>query len=83
MTASEAMRRAAGVKVNSAGKIIAQNPRLEDVELAMHDGTIGFCRACGHEQYGCEPDARRYTCENCGLDHVYGAEEFVMNGWVI
>ena len=35
----------------------------------------GFCIACGHEQEGCEPDARRYICESCGEKQVYGAEE--------
>lgn len=40
----------------------------------------GFCRACGHEQDGCEPDARKYKCENCGKREVYGAAEFL---WVL
>lgn len=40
-------------------------------------GSTGFCRACGAEQEGCEPDARRYTCENCGEDEVYGAAELL------
>ena len=26
----------------------------------------GFCIECGHEQDGCEPDARNYECELCG-----------------
>src|SRR3990167_9017814 len=26
----------------------------------------GFCLACGSQQEGCEPDARRYECEDCG-----------------
>lgn len=38
----------------------------------------GFCLACGNEQEGCEPDARRYTCEACGEKKVYGAAEIVM-----
>ena len=37
----------------------------------------GFCVACGHEQGGCEPDARRYECEACGEPKVYGAEELM------
>ena len=36
---------------------------------------IGICLACGHEQEGCEPDARRYVCDECGQSEVYGAEE--------
>jgi predicted RNA-binding Zn-ribbon protein involved in translation (DUF1610 family) len=38
----------------------------------------GFCVACGHEVDGVEPDARKYTCEGCGEDAVYGAEELSM-----
>ena len=38
----------------------------------------GFCLACGNEQGGCEPDARRYRCEACGEFQVYGAEELAM-----
>lgn len=40
----------------------------------------GFCLACGEEQDGCEPDARRYECEACGEKTVYGAAEVLMNG---
>jgi hypothetical protein len=38
----------------------------------------GICLACGAENEGCEPDARRYECEACGEKQVYGAEELVM-----
>lgn len=38
----------------------------------------GFCLACGEEQEGCEPDARRYVCESCGAHEVYGAAEVLM-----
>ena len=34
----------------------------------------GFCKACGNEQEGCEPDARDYECEACGEAQVDGAE---------
>lgn len=39
---------------------------------------IGFCIECGSEQYGCEPDARNYKCEDCGAKKVFGAEEILM-----
>lgn len=40
---------------------------------------VGFCLVCGKENYGVEPDARKYTCEYCGAREVYGAEEcFIM-----
>lgn len=38
----------------------------------------GFCLACGHEQDGCEPDARNYECEACGKKQVFGAEEILI-----
>ena len=38
----------------------------------------GICVFCGEEQDGCEPDARKYKCENCGENGVYGAEELLM-----
>lgn len=38
----------------------------------------GFCVACGNEQDGCEPDARNYRCEACGLPAVFGAEELLI-----
>ena len=40
----------------------------------------GFCVRCGFESNGCEPDARRYECEDCGERTVYGAEELLMMG---
>lgn len=38
----------------------------------------GFCVDCGHEQDGCEPDAREYSCEICGEKTVYGAAELLL-----
>lgn len=40
----------------------------------------GFCLACGNEQEGCEPDARKYKCEACGERQVYGAAELISMG---
>jgi hypothetical protein len=38
----------------------------------------GICVLCGADADGCEPDARRYECEACGENGVYGAEELLM-----
>ena len=38
----------------------------------------GFCTECGAENDGCEPDARRYTCTECGKRAVYGAAEILL-----
>lgn len=43
----------------------------------------GFCLACGIEVFsGVEPDARKYPCESCGEDMVYGVEELALTGLV-
>lgn len=38
----------------------------------------GFCKACGEEADGCEPDMRGGECEKCGEMAVYGAEELLL-----
>jgi hypothetical protein len=55
---------------------------LVRVEEAVHRqmttlSNPGFCIDCGKEAEGCEPDARRLTCESCGEDKVYGAQEIL------
>lgn len=48
---------------------------LEQIE----DGTNGGCIACGKViEGGIEPDARKYKCEHCEEDQVYGLEELVI-----
>lgn len=52
---------------------------LEAAEREMYSlDNPGFCLSCGMEQDGCEPDARRYECEHCGEEQVYGAAELLM-----
>jgi Zn finger protein HypA/HybF involved in hydrogenase expression len=55
--------------------------KLEEIEAVMED-MEGFCIKCGHQQSGVEPDARKYKCEDCGEDAVYGAEELIIMGLV-
>lgn len=51
---------------------------LDQVVAAVEaDDNIGICIHCGAEQFGCEPDARRYPCEACGERKVYGAQELL------
>lgn len=40
----------------------------------------GFCKACGCEVGGCEPDAENYECEACGEHAVDGAEQLLLTG---
>ena len=54
--------------------------RIEDAvrrEMFTLDNP-GLCLACGNEQGGCEPDARRYECEACGERQVFGAAEILL-----
>lgn len=41
----------------------------------------GFCVVCGADADGIEPDARKYTCEECNEPGVYGAEELAIMLW--
>jgi len=52
---------------------------FEQIE-AVIDEPIGFCLACGEEQWGFEPDARECLCEVCGEYKVYGAQEILIMG---
>jgi hypothetical protein len=40
--------------------------------------SVGFCLNCGAEACGVEPDARKYKCDECGANKVYGAEELLL-----
>lgn len=54
---------------------------IEVIEPAMED-YVGFCVNCGAERECCEPDARKYPCDECGQRSVYGAEELLVMGLV-
>ena len=47
------------------------------MDAVERDELSGFCISCGEEQYGVEPDARKYECEGCGKPKVYGAQELL------
>jgi hypothetical protein len=61
-----------------------QSYRCPDVSVdqilsaATRDDNTGICVLCGHEQDGCEPDARAYWCDSCRGNGVYGAEELIV-----
>ena len=60
-------------------KITISEQRVASV-MVGNDYGLGFCIACGSEHYECEPDARKYHCNNCNEDKVYGAEELLIMG---
>lgn len=47
------------------------------IQAIQNDDNTGFCRECGAEAQGVEPDATGYECEECGMMAVSGAEEFI------
>lgn len=47
------------------------------IDYASTGEPVGICISCGAEQPA-EPDARRYTCEDCGEAKVYGADEILL-----
>lgn len=48
-------------------------------EMDQHAESPGWCRACGAVAGDVEPDAERYTCENCGAKAVDGIELIVID----
>jgi len=48
------------------------------MEACEANDYIGYCIKCGAEHYGIEPDARKYKCEECGKNTVYGAQEIII-----
>ncbi len=48
------------------------------LEAVQEDDNIGLCIKCGNEQYGVEPDARGYECDECEEPTVYGAPELLI-----
>lgn len=52
---------------------------LDDlIDAAQHGDGAGFCRDCGAENSGVEPDASGYPCEICGARRVAGAEQILL-----
>ena len=57
-------------------KLIAEYGSIE--EAIFEDNLDGICHSCGFIQYGVEPDASNYKCDNCGKDEVFGIEETII-----
>ncbi len=52
---------------------------LRQIMAAVEDDNMtGFCKACGAEQMGVEPDASGYPCDACGENTVSGAEQLLL-----
>lgn len=60
---------------------ILYKPSIKQLErMISSNDNQGFCLACGDIADGVEPDARKYTCESCDKNKVYGAEELMLMG---
>jgi hypothetical protein len=60
-------------------------PRLSMDELGnlmLDHADTGWCVACGQEVDGVEPDARKYPCQSCNQDAVFGLQELVIMNWI-
>jgi hypothetical protein len=64
--------------VTKSGKRVFR-PVLTAQEFQESDN-MGFCISCGETADGVEPDARRYECDLCGEDRIYGLEELLIMG---
>lgn len=42
----------------------------------------GLCVFCGETAFGVEPDARKYACEGCEKNGVYGMQELLLMGLI-
>ena len=62
--------------------VVTQVTQEEAENMMFGLDSIGYCRACGAERSGCEPDARGYECYECGERQVYGFEELMIMGEV-
>lgn len=63
---------------NRAGAVQLKPELGLDLTEEDFEDNKGWCLACGNLQGGVEPDARRYTCEECGAEKVYGLAELAL-----
>jgi hypothetical protein len=54
----------------------------EDDYITDSENNAGVCLACLALASGVEPDARRYRCDNCDQQMVYGLEQALIMGCV-
>ena len=62
-----------------AGKIFEMT--TGEFTRLSYDCNGGICLACGTTRdYGCEPDAEGYECDECGEMQVAGVEQALLLG---
>lgn len=61
---------------------MAKYPTIDEIQSESENNS-GWCTVCEAWTHDCcEPDARKYTCPECGNDTCYGAEEMAIMGMV-
>lgn len=50
--------------------------------MKQNENYLGYCIKCGASRKHCEPDARRYPCDKCHGNFVYGLEELLLMNYV-
>jgi hypothetical protein len=56
---------------------------MSESEFADCDNNSeGCCVFCGETAFGVEPDARKYECESCERNGVYGMQELLLMGFI-
>jgi hypothetical protein len=64
------------MKIHNSLTLSRITEAVEDAQASLSNP--GFCLACGEEADGCEPDMEKGSCESCGEDAVYGAEQLLI-----
>jgi hypothetical protein len=57
-------------------------PSATIFEKYLYEDNYGWCLACGELCEGVEPDATRYTCDNCDNKFVFGLGYLAIIGLV-
>lgn len=56
---------------------------MNESEFVSSDNdSEGLCVFCGETAFGVEPDARKYACEGCEKNGVYGMQELLLMGLI-
>ena len=73
-----------GLQKQEAAMIkVHESITFDRIEAVLeNDENVGFCIYCGEEHSCIEPDARKYLCESCGEEAVFGAEQILVEGFV-
>lgn len=61
-----------------SGRELCRFTMTEDEYSSLDNDSMGLCIRCGADKSNVEPDARKYPCESCGENGVYGVAELLI-----